>query len=91
MKNRHFDDYYHTDIDYLDLSDAVSAHECTGLIPAGDAKSGDQDIETRFSNESRADGKKQVKEENYRELYSFGVPLKCGRKRQEKGEIKHPV
>ena len=30
-------DYYHTDIDYLDLSDAVSAHECTGLIPEGES------------------------------------------------------
>lgn len=31
-------DYYHTDIDYLDLSDAVSAHECTGLVPEGESQ-----------------------------------------------------
>lgn len=26
-------DYYHTDVDYLDMADAASMHDCTGLIP----------------------------------------------------------
>lgn len=32
------DDYYFTDCDYLDDSDACSMHECTGLIPKGFVK-----------------------------------------------------
>lgn len=31
-------DYYFTDTDYLDNSDACSANECTGLIPNGYVK-----------------------------------------------------
>lgn len=33
MRPIDYDDYYHTDIDYLDMADAVSMHDCTGLIP----------------------------------------------------------
>ncbi len=39
MTQKDYDEkYYHTDIDYLDLSNTASLHECTGLIPEGFGK-----------------------------------------------------
>ncbi len=56
MRPREYYDFYHIDIDYLDMSDVVSDHECTGLIPAGEAE--------------------LEKDDEYREMYQFGVPLR---------------
>lgn len=70
-------DYYHTDIDYLDLSEAASAHECTGLIPAGDKGNGDQDADTRFGNSSYIKSNMEIKDDIYKAIYAFGTPLKC--------------
>lgn len=70
-------DYYHTDIDYLDLSEAASAHECTGLIPSGDARYGDQDADTRHKNTSYIKSNMEIKNDIYKAIYAFGTPLKC--------------
>ena len=77
MKNN---DYYHTDIDYLDLSDAASAHECTGLIPAGDAKSGDKDADKKCTENNYSKSVMEIKDDIYKSIYAFGTPLKCDRK-----------
>ena len=72
-KRKQHKDFYHTDMDYLDLTEVCSAKDCTGLIPTLDNEASGEQIDEDESDHRTTQNPDCA--EAYKNIYNYGTPV----------------